>query len=104
MCEDLLNAIKRNQKIDRKDAYSLLNAQVKEYSERVAHNSQILFLKAVEKGVYPHCGDLNSKNTRHVFEAVKYFDVGYAAEDGETIYSGRAIPIQHVKVGRNNTF
>ena len=84
---------------DRHSAFDALPNSIKAYSERVAHNAQLLFLKLIEKGIYDDYTDLNIKNAKYIFDVMKYFDVGYAFESGENTYSGKAIPMQHVQLG-----
>ena len=83
----------------RHTAYDALPNSIKQYSERVAHNAQRLFIKLIEKEIYDDYSDINIKNAKFIFDVIKYFDVGYAFENGENIYSGRAIPMQHVQLG-----
>lgn len=84
---------------NRHTAYEALPKSIKLYSERVAHNAQLLFKRLIEKGVYDDYSDLNMKNVKYIFDVIKYFDVGYAFENGENTYSGKAIPMQHVQLG-----
>jgi EAL domain-containing protein (putative c-di-GMP-specific phosphodiesterase class I) len=84
---------------DRHIAYDHLFDYIKQYSERVAHNAQLVFIKAIEMNVYNDYQDLNIKNAKYIFDIVKYFDVGYAFENGESLYSGTAIPMQHIQLG-----
>ena len=83
----------------RHSAYAALSESLRHYSERIAHNAQVLFIKTIEKGLYDDYIDLNMKNAKYIFDIVKYFDVGYAFENSENIYSGKAVPMQHVLVG-----
>lgn len=83
----------------RHSAYAALSESLRHYSERVAHNAQVLFIKTIEKGLYDDYIDLDMKNAKYIFDIVKYFDVGYAFENSENIYSGKAVPMQHVLVG-----
>ena len=83
----------------RHTAYEALPDSFKQYSERVAHNAQLLFMKAIEAGIYEDYIDLDSKNVKLIFDIVKYFDVGYAFENIDNIYSGKAVPMQHVLAG-----
>jgi len=94
-----IQIIINNQVANRHTAYEVLSDTMKQYSERVAHNAQLLFIKAIEKGVYIDYQDLDMKNAKYIFDIVKYFDVGYAFEHGDNIYSGKAIPMQHIQLG-----
>ena len=83
----------------RDEAYLALPNFIKRYSERVAHNGQLLYYKLLEKGFYEDYSDLNKKRVKHIFDIIKYYDLGYVYEDGENTYSGKAIPQQHVQKG-----
>lgn len=101
MEEKTVDLKQENQNLDRNDVYSSLKGEVRQYSERVAHNVQILFSKVVEKGLYSSNSDINLKDAPLVFDAVKYFDIGVYFDD-ET--SGNIIPTQHVHKGSEIIF
>jgi EAL domain-containing protein (putative c-di-GMP-specific phosphodiesterase class I) len=88
-----------NQVANRHTAYEALSQTVKEYSSRVAYNARLLFLKAIDKGIYSDYNDLDIKYAEDIFEIFKLFDVGYAFEGGENVYSGTALPMQHIELG-----
>lgn len=99
MSKNLSKLVINGKIADRYLAFENLSASMKQYSERVAHNSLLLFLKLLNKKVYTDYQDLNINNAKYIFDIVRFFDVGYAFEGGENIYSGTAIPMQHVELG-----
>ena len=99
MSNNLSKLVINDKVADRHLAFENLSANMKQYSERVAHNSLLLYLKLLNKKVYTDYQDLNIQNAKYIFDIVRFFDVGYAFEGGENIYSGTAIPMQHVELG-----
>ena len=89
--------------VDRYTAYESLSDDIREYSERVAHNSQLLFKEVVKMGAYPDYTDLNKDNIKFIGEAVKYFDIGYAFKD-DSRFPEKVLPIYHVNVGADIFF
>lgn len=84
---------------DRFSLFETLPKEIKEYSERVAHNAQILFLEMVKQAVYPDYSDLVVENVKYIKEAVKYFDIGFALKDDKNIFPDKVIPVNHVRLG-----
>lgn len=84
---------------DRFSLFETLPEEIKEYSERVAHNAQILFLEMVKQEVYPDYSDLVVENVKYIKEAVKYFDVGFALKDDKNRFPDKVIPVNHVRLG-----
>lgn len=87
------------QVLNRFSAFELLPDEIKDYSERVAHNSQLLFVELIKQGLYSEYIDLNLDNAKHIYEAVKYFDIGFAIKNHEGNQPDIVLPIHHVKAG-----
>ena len=43
--------------------------------------------------------DVDGKHIEHIYEIVKYFDIGLAFKDEKTIFPDKIVPIFHVKKG-----
>ena len=91
-------------KIDRNTIFEALSEDIKEYSLRVARNAQIIYSQIVEKGMYDEYSDVDAKNIEHVYEIVKYFDIGYAFKDDKALFPNKTLPIFHVKKGADVFF
>ena len=85
--------------LSREEIFQSLGIEVVAYCQRVAHNTQILFEKAVEMDLYPDCAIMTKENAPLVGIAVKYFDIGYAAEEKRLSYSGNVVCPQHTEEG-----
>ena len=96
--EDERKLIKSQNMVDRYTAYEVLSDEIKEYSERVAYNSYLLFDELVKSQVYSEYSDLTKENVKLIFEAVKYFDVGFAFED-DSRFPSKVVPVYHVRIG-----
>ena len=84
--------------VDRLTAYDALPDAIKEYSDRVAYNSKLLFAELLKRKVYADYNDLNRDNLNIVYEAIRYFDIGLAFKL-EGIKSEKVLPIKHVTIG-----
>lgn len=91
-------------KIDRNTIFEALSEDIKEYSLRVARNAQIIYSQIVEKGMFDEYSDVDAKNIEHVYEIVKYFDIGYAFKDDKALFPNKTLPIFHVKKGADVFF
>ena len=96
--EDEKKLIQSGTMVDRYTAYEVLSNDIKDYSERVAYNSYLLYDKLIKNGAYPEYSDLSENNKNLIFEAVKYFDIGYAFED-DSRFPDKVVPVYHVRIG-----
>lgn len=95
--------INNTENVDRHTAYNALPDKIKDYSERVAYNSKLIFAELIRRKVYTDYSDLNEENLSLIFDAVKYFDIGYAFKTSGVI-SEKVIPIMHVNIGADIFF
>ena len=86
-------------KIDRQSVFDTLPDNIKEYSLRIAKNVQIIYKEIVEKQMFEDYIDVDAKHIEHIYEIVKYFDIGYAFKDDKTLFPNKTLPIFHVKKG-----
>lgn len=80
--------------VDRHTVFSALPEDVRGYSARVGYNAWILYKKAIEKKLYHSDSGLKLKNAPLVYDAVRFFDIGYIAEDMEIDKAGN-----HARLG-----
>ena len=100
---ELNNGLKLT-KIDRNTVFEALSEDIKEYSLRVARNAQIIYSQIVEKGMFDEYSDVDAKNIEHVYEIVKFFDIGYAFKDDKALFPNKTLPIFHVQKGADVFF
>lgn len=92
------------QKVNRFTIFEALSEDIKEYSLRIARNSQIIYSKIVETRMFEDYTDVDAKNIEHIYEIVKYFDIGLAFKDDQTLFPNKTLPIFHVKKGADVFF
>ena len=68
MSKNLSKLVINGKIADRYLAFENLSAGMKQYSERVAHNSLLLFLKLLNKKVYTDYQDLNINNLYKTYD------------------------------------
>ena len=85
-------------KMNRSTLFETLPEEIKEYSLRVARNAQIVYSQIVERGLFEEYSDVDFKNIEHVYEIIKYFDIGYVFKD-DKLFPDKILPIFHVKKG-----
>lgn len=90
--------------VNRDTAFDALPSEIKEYSKRVAYNTKLIFEEYVKKNQQDEDSDINFINPDYVYEAVKYFDIGYAFKDEKTLFPDKILPIFHVKKGADVFF
>lgn len=81
MVTEIMEKLQNNIAVDRNTAFSALPENVRAYSARVGYNAWLLYSKALEKKLYHTDNGLKAKNAPYVYEAVRYFDVGYTVVD-----------------------
>ncbi len=86
-----------------KEIYNNLPSEIRDYSERVAYNTQVIFLELIDQEKYTSYSDLKIENVKYIYEAVKYFDIGFAFKKDDKIYD-KVLPIYHVNEGANVFF
>lgn len=101
--KEINSMVNNTENIDRQTAYAALPDKIKDYSERVAYNSKQIFAELLRQKVYSDYADINKDNLNIIFEAVKYFDIGYAFKT-EGVISEKVIPIMHVNIGADVFF
>ena len=85
--------------LNRDQLFQSLGTEVVAYSQRVANNTQVLFQKALEMGLYSDYSVMKEENLPFIATAVKYFDIGYAQEENKLAYSGNVVCPQHTEEG-----
>ncbi len=95
--------INNTENVDRHTAYNALPDNIRDYSERVAYNSKLIFAELLRQKIYTDYADLSKENLNIIFDAVKYFDIGFAFKT-EGAISEKVIPIMHVNIGADIFF
>lgn len=89
--------------VDRHTAYDALPDNIKDYSERVAYNSKLIYAELIRQKIFSEFGDVTKDNINIIFDAVKYFDIGFVFKT-EGVISEKVIPIMHVNIGADLFF
>ena len=94
MVADIRQKLQNGIAVDKNTVFSALPEDVRAYSFRVAYNGWILYKKALEKKLYHSDAGLKQKNAPLVYDALRFFDIGYITEDMEIDKAGN-----HARLG-----
>lgn len=84
--------------LNRHTAYDALPETIKEYSNRVAYNSKLMFAELIKRKIYPDYSSISKENLEVIYRAVQYFDIGFAFKVGG-VKNNSILPVKHVNYG-----
>ena len=90
--------INDKENLNRHTAYDALPETIKEYSNRVAYNTKLMFAELIKRKIYPDYSSLNKENLEVIYKAVQYFDIGFAFKVGG-VKNKSILPVKHVNYG-----
>lgn len=89
MVAEIKQKLQNNETVDRLTVFSAMPEEVRAYSLRVGYNAWVLYKKALEKKLYHADNGLKAKNAYLVYDAVRFFDIGYITENMEIDKAGK---------------
>ncbi|MBQ3081111.1 MAG: EAL domain-containing protein [Clostridia bacterium] len=89
MVTEIKQKLQSGEAVERNTVFSALPDGVRAYSLRIGYNAWILYKKALEKKLYHADAGLKMKNAPLVYDAVRFFDIGYITEDMEIDKAGK---------------